>query len=244
MFWKRKPKCPITEQDRLWIEEKLKWINLNFINLQKQPTFLLNSQYFPVEFDGTYESAEETLNILCDYFQISSHRIKFGIYKDDPNEPRSKIIVNRDGGGSAGLYYQDDNIGNILLEEKELLNPTSMISTLSHELSHYVIMEEKGYYFQESENEILTDLLSIAYGFGLFMGASRFTFSQWQSDDGWGGWSTSTKGYLPSQIIGYALAELQNYKDDFHPNWLSEVSGSFKKDIVKGLKYIEYNRQI
>jgi hypothetical protein len=82
-------------------------------------------------------------------------------------------------------------------------------------------------------------LTAIAYGFGIFLGNSKFRFKQWQSGDGWGGWSSSTQGYLPQQIIAYAMAEIQKRKNNLQPFWHDHLKRDFKKDFSKSLKYIE-----
>ena len=99
-------------------------------------------------------------------------------------------------------------------------------------------MYEKGYHFEEQENEYLTDLTTIAFGFGIFLGNTKFNFNQWQSGDGWGGWSASTQGYLPEQVIAYTMAEIQNRKSNLEPTWVDHLQGGFKKQFKNSIKYI------
>lgn len=245
MFWKKKKKCPIKLEDKNWVEEKLDWINTNFIDISRQPTILPTRKYFKSEFKGDEEDAYLVLDVISDYFQINSSRIKLGFYteRSEDQDVENGTYTKQEGSGSAGLYIQDIDGCSIMIEMEQLKRPISLIATMAHELSHYLIMEEKGYYFDEYENEILTDLTAIAYGFGIFLGNSKFKFNQWQSGDGWGGWSSSTQGYLPQQVIAYVMAEIERRKGSYSAPWINFLEGSFQKDFEKSIKYLEFTDQ-
>jgi len=220
MFWSNRKKCPGKSLDRIWIEKKLDWLNTNFINISKQPTILPTKKYFKSNFQGEEKDAYLVLEVLSTYFQINPSRIKLEFYSERSHELGRGMITQRDGVGSSGLFYSDGYESSILIEEQQLRRPNSLIATIAHELSHYLIMDEKGYYFEEEENELLTDLTAIAYGFGIFLGNSKFKFQQWQSSDGWGGWSSSTQGYLPQQIIAYTMAEIESRRNCYDVDYV------------------------
>lgn len=243
MFWNRKTKCPVTVEDKEWIEKKLDWAHTNIINLKKQPTILPNAKYFEREFTGDEDDAHYILEVLSMYFQINPKNIYLDFYSEETQEFSSGLSTKRlSDSGSAGLYIQDGYKSSIKIEVQQLQQTQSLVATMAHELSHYIIMAEKGYFFQEPENELLTDLTAIAFGFGIFLGNSKFNFQQWSSGDGWGGWSASTKGYLPEQVIAYTMAEIQFRKGDLKPKWMDYLEGTFKKHFKKSLKYIGENK--
>lgn len=243
MFWSRKTKCPVTVEDREWIETKLDWANTNIINLKKQPTILPNAKYFEREFTGDEEDAHYILEVLSLYFQINPKNIHLDFYSEETQKFKGGLRTQKlSGSGSAGLYRQQGYKCYIDIEVQQLKKTQSLIATMAHELSHYIIMTEKGYFFEETENELLTDLTAIAFGFGVFLGNSKFNFTQWEDADGWSGWSASTKGYLPEQVIAYAMAEIQFRKGDMNPKWIDYLEGAFKKHFKKSLKYIRENK--
>ncbi len=241
MFWKRKAKCPVTEEDKVWVEEKLDWFQTNFIDVCEQPTFTPTKKYFPYDFRGTEEDAEFILDILGDYFQLNTRRIYLDFYDQSHTDLGMGMSTQRESKGAVGLYLQDGEENSILIEVGQLKDTTSLIATIAHELSHYLIMEEKGYYFEETENEFLTDMAVIAYGFGIFLGNSKFKFKQWSSGDGWGGWSASAQGYLPQQIIAYTMAEIQRRKNDLEPEWTTHMERNLKSYFNKSIRYIQEN---
>lgn len=238
MFWNRKIKCPIDLEDKKWVEDKVTWLNTNIIDIRRQPTILPTKKFFNINYSGKERDAFDTLDIMSDYFQIDTNMIQLKFYSEKPAKLDTHLRTQRDEGGTAGLYILDDDENTIMIEEQQLSQPNSLIATLAHELSHYIIMYEKGYHFEETENEFLTDLATIGFGFGIFLGNTKFNFKQWQSGDGWGGWSASTQGYLPEQVIAYTMAEIQNRKQNLEPDWVDHLHGDFKKQFKKSLKYI------
>lgn len=243
MFWKRKPKCPITNEDKEWIEGKLNWIDANVVKLKNQPTILPTKKYFDWQFTGDQKDADFVLKRVAAYFGIETEEITLNFYSEEAIELANGMITQKEEGkGTAGLYVQDKDDISIWIEVQQLKKPISLIATIAHELSHYVLMAQKNVYLEGDENEWLTDLLSVAYGFGIFIGNTKFEFSQFQSGDGWGGWQFSTQGYLPLQITAYAMAEIEKRKKNETTKWVNLLKKDFRNDYLKSMKYLNANR--
>lgn len=239
MFWKRKAKCPITLDDKEWLETQLKWIDENILKLKDQKTILPTKEYFDWEFKGEEEDALYVLKKIGSYFKVNTQLINIEFYTEEPIElDRGTITQQEEGTGTAGIYLQGGNEHTILIEVQQLKNPHSLIATLAHELSHYVLLGQHNFRLEGEENEWLTDLLAIAYGFGIFIGNSKFEFSQWHSGDGWGGWQYSTQGYLPQQIIAYAMAEIEIKRSQELPDWIDLLKKDFKHDFKNSMRYL------
>ncbi|WP_044213064.1 hypothetical protein [Flammeovirga sp. OC4] len=238
MFWNRKPKCPISTEDKKWVEEMLDWVNINFIDIIEQPMILPTNRFFNIKFEATQECAKELFENICMYFQVNPYHISIEFYDNRTTVLDHTVSIQNDEDGHVGLFSMDGESNMILIERGLLNNPQALIATIAHELCHYIIMEEKGYYFEEYENELRTDLTAIAYGFGLFLGNTKFNFNQWSSG-GMQGWSSSSQGYLPQKVIAYAMAEICMRKRDLEPEVLQYANKSFKKDLQKSLKYLK-----
>lgn len=238
MFWNRKIKCPIEEEDKSWIENNLAWINENVVNIENQPTILPTKKFFDWNFTGKEEDAAFVLRKVGEYFKINTDKIKLDFYSEEAVELDPGLFTQKEGGGTAGLYFQEGDEYEIWIEVQQLKKLQSMIATMAHELSHYVLIGLKNIYTDDDENEWLTDLTAIAYGFGIFIGNSTFSFSQWHSGDGWGGWRSSAQGYLPQQIIAYALAEIQHRKNEGKPEWIKLLNKNLQHDFERSMKYI------
>ncbi|MFT4535636.1 MAG: hypothetical protein ACI9P5_003006 [Saprospiraceae bacterium] len=239
MFWKQKNKCPITIEDKEWIENQLYWLNENIVNIKEQPTVLPTKKFFNWKFTGVEEDAKFVLDKIGDYCNVNTDEIYLDFYSEEAIElDRGTVTQQEPGTGSAGVYVQEKGKFSIFVEVQQLKRPNSLIATISHELSHYVLLGQNNFELVGEENEWITDLLAIAYGFGIFIGNSRFEFSQFQSGDGWGGWQYSIQGSLPHQIIAYAMAEIETKRTSNTPPWIELLRIDFRKDLIKSMEYI------
>jgi hypothetical protein len=242
MFWKRKPKCTIELEDKKWIEDHLNWLDNNVVKIKNHPTILPTKEFFDWQFNGGEKDAEFVLNKVAEYCNVNPEKINLDFYSEESIElDRGTFTQKEEGTGTAGLYVQQGNKYSILIEVQQLKRPNSLIATMAHELSHYVLLGQKDVYLEGEENEWLTDLLAITFGFGIFIGNTKFEFNQWQSGDGWGGWQYSSQGYLPQQITAYAMAEIEIRRTKEIPEWIDFLKNDFKNDFKKSMKFLISN---
>lgn len=221
MFWNR-TKLPITKEDKIWIEEDLNWLRAELAeeHFQEIRTVCPTKEFFDRDFDGTEKDAEFILErcrelmkigdveIVLDYFMDGT------VFMDDGNILSSPADINGSWQSAAGTFETAGDKIVISIERGQLKNPISLIATISHELSNQILLGEGGI---EENDELLTDLTSIVYGFGVFLGNSRFKETSFYSKGG-EGWEMTGQGYLPEQIISYAMAWLcleRNENTDF-----------------------------
>ena len=88
----------------------------------------------------------------------------------------------------------------------------------------------------KENDEYLTDLLPIIFGFGIFNANSIF---QYQQD--LHGWRTNSQGYLNERIYGFALAKFALYRSDFDPEWSKYLAATVKEEFEKSMIYIKEN---
>ena len=239
MFWRKKYKCPIDKEDQSWVRDKLDWIDKEMFPLETRETILPTKSFFDHDFKGGEDDAEYVLQKVADIFKTSIEDIELGYYSEEPLElDRGMITQTEDGKGSAGMYSQSGDKYYIDIEIQQLQRPESLITTIAHELSHYVLIGLNHIYEDSEENEWLTDLFTIANGFGVFMGNTKFEFQQWNEGDGWGGWKYEIQGYLPQQLIGYIMAEIEMKKSKEIPDWIRFMKDDFRKDFEKSMKYL------
>ena len=239
MIWNKKNKCPIEIEDQSWIREMLEWIDNEMFPLVSKKVILPTKSFFDYNFTGAEQDAEFVLVEVAKIFNTSADKIELGFYSEEAIElDRGLITQTENGEGSSGAYSQDESKFYIDIEVQQLKRPASLIATIAHEFSHYVLIGLNQIYKDSEENEWLTDLFTIANGFGIFLGNSRFEFNQWQSGDGWGGWQYSIQGYLPEQIIGYAMAEIEIRRSKSIPDWAKFMKADFRKDFIKSMNYL------
>ena len=240
MFWSKKYKCPIDEEDQNWIVHMLRWIDEEIFELTSKQTILPTRKFFDYKFTGIEEDGQYVLDTVGKYFDVDTSEIKLKFYSEENIElDRGLVTKKEEGKGTAGIYEQDEDNIRIWINEIQLKKPVHLIATMAHEMSHYVLMGIHDVTTDsEEEDEWLTDLFTIANGFGIYMGNTKFEFSQWQSGDGWGGWQYSTQGYLPQQIIAHAMAEIEMLRSEKIPEWINHLNGSFQDDFKQSMMYL------
>ncbi|WP_420401396.1 hypothetical protein [Flagellimonas sp.] len=242
MFWNKKKKLPITQEDKAWIDEDLKWMctefgEEHFLEIQ---TVTPTKDFYERTFDGTEKDAEFILERTMELMNIRDTKIKLEFFTDQPIEMADGTILSTpadiDGSwDSAGGTYQKTNKETIIsIERRQLKTPISLIATISHELAHQILLGENRI---EENDEYLTDLTAIAYGFGIFIGNSRFHFSA----SGFG-WQSSGQGYLPEQIIAYAMAWLSKLRNE-NTDYSQFLDKSLKKYFDQSYGWLMENEK-
>lgn len=126
---------------------------------------------------------------------IDPHLDELMLVQNAPQAPLGTFRVTASDAPRIVITYSPRSLGDM----------QSLIATLAHELSHYLLAACTAPRLgTEEEEEPLTDLLAIKSGFGLFLANSSFTFSQY-SGTGSQGWRTSAQGYLTERETVFAL---------------------------------------
>lgn len=243
MFWNKAIKPPVTEDDKEWIEEALLFLQESFGKeyFKSLETILPNREFYDIAFSGAEEDAFFVLNQTKIYMDIDdSVAIRLKFYSESPVEMADGTILTTPAGpddswsGAAGLYEADENKTIISIERGQLKNPQSLIATIAHELSHHLLLGEGRI---DDNDEYLTDMTVIALGFGIFAGNSRFSYST-KMDYRGAGWQTSSTGYLPEQVIAYAMAWLSVHRNE-EPVWKNMLNADMLKYFNQSLEYIQ-----
>lgn len=214
-FFNKKYKCPITPEDRAWVEENFCWLIEQFgLEVLSWRQFTPTIRAFPhYQANSEQHDPDDYLDVICKRMGIEPTDIQLELYLDDPNaQLDTHIYVKGEGDSAAGLYwgrYHTHGKFLIQLNLTTLNNVERMVATLAHELSHVLLLGEFRISEDREDHEFLTDLTAIFWGFGIFSGNSRFFHEAWSNSEG-SGWRMQTLGYLPLEMMAYATA-LQCY---------------------------------
>ncbi|MDB5091200.1 MAG: hypothetical protein JWR09_5194 [Mucilaginibacter sp.] len=245
-FWKNKEPLPITPADKEWIEHDLLWLAalLEPVYFKSLNTIIPDKKYFGRHLTGTEEDAEFIFQKLIAIMNIDAWEIQLMFYSNRPTAFSDGIVATPsdklEGSWKSPVSkYVDNGLGNkqIWIEEEQVKDPESLISTLAQELANFKLLNE---YQIEKKNVLLAGLTAVAFGFGIFMGNSYFKFSQWKSASHQG-WHMRKTGYLPEQVIAYAMAWLAHYRNE-DIAWKQYLNKTMKKYFEQCYKYIEQNK--
>lgn len=218
MFWNKKKKLPITDDDKEWIELELKFLIeiLGEKHFDELTTITPTKDYFDFTFKGNEDDAEFVLKKVKELMFINDSSIKICYFSDEPIIMADGTIlsspadINGKWKSASGIYEDLGDEKIIYIERGQLKNSFSLIATIAHELAHYILLTENRI---DDNDEYLTDLTAIVYGFGIFMGNSRFQFNRNQNSN-FSEWQMSSQGYLPEQVIAYTMAWLSEYRKE------------------------------
>lgn len=243
---KNNNECPIDPEMRLWMENAFLWLATQFgqDNIATKPMLYPTPELFPIHYNGTKESMIKTAEIVAKQMELDINEITLDIYEQNIQElcgdlgfrMWTELDSNSEEKFSAGLYFDKNENGKyeIMIEKKTLTDPENLVATLAHELSHIKILGEKRL---EYNDENLTDLTPVVFGFGIFNANSAY--KEYKSFDGYG---NNSLGYFKQREWGYALALYSYYRTEENPDWLKYLTPNIQSDYKKSTEFINANK--
>ena len=172
---------------------------------------------------------------------INPWEIQLMFYSNEPTKFSEGIVATpqeklKGAWKCSSGKYVDNGLGHkeIWIEMEQMNDPAGLIATMAHELSHYKLLGESR---MEENNEFLTDLTAIVFGFGIFKGNTYFKFAQWHGNTHHG-WQMQKKGYLPEQMMAYAMAWLAHHRNE-DISWKHYLNKTMRKYFDRCYEYIK-----
>ncbi|MFK7813076.1 MAG: ankyrin repeat domain-containing protein [Maribacter sp.] len=241
MFWNKKPKLPITPEDQIWVEESLTFLkeSLREEKLLVVKTVEPSKAFFERNFDGSEMDAEFILDRCQELMDIPTAKVELEFYSeeahylDDGTLLSSSADIFGKSSGAAGTYQKKGGKSIIRIEHGQLKDTEGLIATICHELSHEKLLGENRII---ENDEYLTDLTAIVFGFGIFIGNAKFQFEAGKGNGF--GWQMKSQGYLPEPIIAYTMASLALKRKESNFNYSAYLNETLKNYFDKSLAYL------
>ncbi len=239
LFRYKKFNVPLDNESINWINESYDWIIKEF-----GKETVLNSEIIiplknkiPIKYDATEDCAKELIDFVASKMQINRDLIDVDFYNQSQMELGGNFITQQyeEDKYSSGQYWGKSRNGKyqISIEKSQLNNPIALTATIAHELAHIKLLGEKRI---KENDEYLTDLIPIIFGFGIFNANSIF---QYQQDIY--GWRTNSQGYLNERMYGFALAKFALFRSEYEPDWSKYLTPTVKEEFEKSMIYIKEN---
>jgi hypothetical protein len=245
-------KCPVTKEDKRWIEEAMLWFvdQLGSKALCQAEVILPTEEYFPDKYLGTQISAEKVVWRVCDYMGIDPSTVQGRIYAEQRNVlPADSPLyhgIKQQHTGTAGMYgaagrnRKGKRLGVVGIEASKLENPPAVVAAAAHEVGHHILVDKR--LPQETlARECLTDLVPVFLGLGILTANAAFRFFKWQRAQA-SGWEASRQGYLSEETYGYALACFAWMRNEENPVWAKHLTLNIRTYLKKSLKYLHKTR--
>ncbi|ODB89002.1 hypothetical protein A3193_09355 [Candidatus Thiodiazotropha endoloripes] len=211
-MWNSFRKKPLlTEQDTRFQIECYRWLLTHFggDDFYKEAQLVLpTGDYFPSIVDSNESAAQTTLKQVMKYAGMENWPVTLQVQEEDPNlRVAPTLTVQNVEQSPLGTFSVDENNqATITYNPKLTDDPTQMVATFAHELSHYLTGTAPEPPPGGWENwEFATDIGATFLGFGIFQANAAFNFRQHSSVDAVG-WQTSGGGYHTEAEHSYALA--------------------------------------
>lgn len=234
------PKCPVSDEEKLWLEESSKWLVREFgiEYIRESPVILPNLDFFPDPFNGTEKDVEVLLKRICYYIDIEPRLLNLEFYRERINQTRCNSLVHlqHNGGGTSGYFKDEAGLFTIGIEMSLVKNHIGLVGTMAHELGHVILLGENRISPVAEDQEFLTDLLTVFFGFGIFTANSAILV-----DTNSCGWKAQKQGYLTEEMFGYALALFAYARKENKPNWARFLNTNISSYFKNSLKYIHKN---
>ena len=230
MFGWFAPRCPLNTLDKVWVERRMQWLTRRFgiQRMRDARVILPTDEFFPDRYDCDEPSARICLDRMCKYLGVDSATIVLEVRSDD------------DMPGAAGLYQMNER-SKICIARSQLENPTRLLATLAHELSHELLLKGGHITRETSDHEQATDLLPVVLGAGIFLANATVVHAS-TSDGPVNYFSISKHGYLSSITLGYALALFAFVRGENSPRWANYLRTDARVTLKKGLSFLRATR--
>ncbi len=223
----------LTADDRRWLDWRWSWLIDQFGTNFNREIVLTEPEYFPDGYHYDESSVERYLRRVCDYMDVDRERIQLHYYEESPD-----VVVRDRSRTTAGLYIESNDHFQIWIETKQIADPLALVATLAHELAHVRLLGERRVSPEVFDHELLTDLLTIYLGMGVFTANSAIREAYWQEGN-YSGWQMSRQGYLPMPMLGYALALLASSRGEGNPPWLRYLRSDVRSHFKQSMKLIQ-----
>jgi len=229
------PKPPISEAERAWIEGRFNWLTKEFgpKRLLTAPLILPTSAFFPSTYHGTEAELVTIMARVAEFMDIDPGLLRLNFYVD--SHPKFEGQWNH---GTAGLYLESDGYFDIWLEASKLEDPLGVVATVAHEIGHVILLGQRRVSPDEEDHELLTDLVTVFMGMGIFSANSVIQEGYWWRGIS-SGWSMARQGYMSMNMHGYALALYALARSDLRPRWASYLRPDVRSALKQSLRFIQ-----
>ncbi len=240
MFGWFRPTCPCDPVAKRWVEDRLQWLSRQFglHILLERPILLATDEFFPDPYDGSSKAVKQLFRRVCGYMEVDPQDVEFKLFTDRKSFKGATLGLTQSF--AAGTWHGGDESwqkGVIRIERSAVDQPSDLIGTMAHELAHQRLLGERRADPNAYDNELLTDLTTLFYGFGAFLAnnprKSTGKLSRWPG----------TKLYRPEYIslpmLGYALAHIAWFRDESRPAWAKALGWAPRAVFKEELRYLQ-----
>lgn len=234
-MWWSEPKCPVRQEEQLWIEQSLDWLTGQFgAEALRGPVLVPEASFFPAGYTGSEADVRAVFASVCRKLEVPPGRVVLEIEPEEDERLFEAVAMNHQSVDAAGHWQRRDGSTVITIQLKQAREPVALVAVIAHELGHERLLGEGRLDPSRRDSEPLTDLFTVFFGFGVYSANAAFDFRG--SDRSY---RTSRRGYLTEPMYGYALARYAWLRGESAPAWAARLDTNPRVYLKEGLSFLE-----
>jgi len=244
MFGLGKPKLPISEESRLWMDDCFRRLGklLGVERMLHAVVMLPVPEHFPDVYDGSEESLRRMFCRVAEWMQVDPESVEVQLFSDAGVTTSTLLPFGEMQGASPGGLYRHapGSKTQIEIHDKQMKDPMALVATLAHELGHVILLRPGLVDREARDMEPMNDVLMVFLGLGVFNANTAFQFKQF-TNNYTQGWSASRLGYLPEELFGYALARFAFERGEVEPEWAKYLAKNIRVYFKRSGEWLKEN---
>jgi len=239
MFSFRKPSCPIDDDTRQWIDDRMNWLigQYGFDAPQNATVVVPTKEFFPDHYEPTEDCLQALFDRMCDYMQVDRSRVSLQYYEHNVPVVASSSGLNDYQSSTSGIYEESNCAITVWLNVNCLDDPPAVVATMAHELGHVHLLGDSRLSDEDPDHEPLTDLLTVFMGLGVLTANAALRDRNFRVGN-MEGWSIGRQGYLTMPVFGYALAWFAFHRKEENPFWATHLRLDVRSSFKTALKFL------
>jgi hypothetical protein len=242
--------CPVDSPTQVWIESSMQWFIDQFGARQlRRDVVTPTARFLPSDYRASAEQIEEMVLAACLRMEVERQFIDLRLF-DGSKEKQEAARSGKKR--TVGHFRMAGGKAVVSLDLSETADPVLLLAILVHELCHVRLLAEKRIKADRPDNERLTDLLTVFFGYGILSTNAAMRFDRrsgaWivprgefddrslnaARNDGY-----NRLGYLKSAEFGYALSCYAWLRREQSPSCERYVTPGPLVTMRQGLSYLK-----
>ena len=246
--------CPVGPAVQRWTEASMRWFTDEFgTEVLQRDVILPTADFIPRGYSATPGEIETVVRQLCVLMLVDPAGVKIDLFDGSAQQKEAARLGKS---RTVGHFHMEDGRAVISLDSSETADPSVLTAIAVHEICHVKLLGEGRISARRADQERLTDLLTVFFGFGVFSTNAALRFARARR-----GWSIVPQGdlddltlnaarhndgynrlgYLKSQEFGYAMACFCWLRRETNPAWARALNPGPLTYLKQGLAYLSRN---
>ncbi len=241
LFWKnigskKSIDLQITENDREWVESNFQWL-VKVYGHPKSEQVSITDKWFPKTLKSREITIDNLIKDCCNHLGLDKELFSYEIFEDIRDTSNTPYAFEKHPIDCFLYFDKPTKRYKIELSNNIFKHPNRLVSALCYEFTKARLIHSKVEYDTGTETNLFLYLASVYFGYGLIIGKNLIDIGM--KTDGF--WETkwSYVSDIPYQVMAYAIATFASLKNNFNPQWKTELSKEIQTEFELSIDYIK-----